>query len=105
MKTPPRRARRLRCAALYIACLGGSAASMAAPAAPPPPATTLPVGRIVQFIDTQEFGDHADISIEFSCSVRYVANIPASHGSSTRITLRLGPDCGTFGVIAPELPL
>jgi tetratricopeptide (TPR) repeat protein len=77
---------------------------MAAP--PPAPPPTLPVGRIVQFIDTHEFEDHADISIEFACSVRYVTNIPASHGSSTRITLRLGPDCGTqFGLIAPELPL
>jgi tetratricopeptide (TPR) repeat protein len=102
-QAPPGRARRLCCAVLCIACIGGGAASVAAP--PPAPPPTLPAGRIVQFIDTQEFENHADISIEFSCSVRYVNNVPASHGSSTRITLRLGPDCQQFGVIVPELPL
>lgn len=61
---------------------------------------------MVKFIDTQELEDHADISIEFACSVRYVANVPASHGESTRITLRLGPDCGPqLSSVIPELPL
>jgi tetratricopeptide (TPR) repeat protein len=87
---------------VWIACLAGVGQALGAPPQPP----TIPAGRIVQFIDTQELEDHADISIEFACSVRYVTNIPASHGSSTRITLRLGPDCATqFGLIAPELPL
>ena len=63
-------------------------------------------GPLVQFIDTDEREDHADISIQFSCSVRYVSNTPASHGSSTTITLRLGPDCGIpLGYVPPELPL
>ena len=87
---------------MWLAYFAGAAHALGAP--PPPP--TVPTGRIVQFIDTQELEDHADISVEFACLVRYVTNIPASHGSSTRITLRLGPDCGArFGFIAPELPL
>ncbi len=63
-------------------------------------------GPIVQLIDTQVHEDHADLSVQFSCSVRYVNNAPASHGSHVTITLRLGLDCGTqFGTIPPELPL
>jgi len=61
---------------------------------------------MVRFIDTQELEDHADISIEFACSVRYVINIPANHGDSTKITLRLGPDCGPqLSPLLPELPV
>ncbi len=63
-------------------------------AAPAPQAIGALSGPMVKFIDTQELEDHADISIEFACSVRYVTNVPASHGESTKITLRLGPDCG-----------
>lgn len=69
-------------------------------------AATLPNGPLVQFIDTHVSTDHADISIEFACSVRYVTNVPVSHGTSTKITLRLGPDCGSqTGLAPPELPL
>ena len=50
--------------------------------------------------------DHTDISVQFACSVRYITNAPLDHGSSTTITLRLGPDCGTrLSSVAPELPL
>ena len=74
--------------------------------APAAPGSILPMGPIVQLIDTQELEDHADISIQFACSVRYVANTPVSHGTGTTITLRLGPDCGTqFSSLPPELPL
>jgi hypothetical protein len=70
------------------------------------PAAPLSQGPMVRFIDTQELEDHADISIEFACSVRYVTNIPASHGESTKITLRLGPDCGPqVSPLLPELPV
>ena len=88
--------------ALLIGILGLRTPLQAAPAPP----SALPLGPLVQFIDTHQSEDHADISIEFSCSVRYLTNIPASHGTSTKITLRLGPDCGTqFGTVPPELPL
>lgn len=74
--------------------------------AAPPPAAGLPPGPMVRFIDTQELEDHADISIEFACSVRYIINVPASHGDSTKITLRLGPDCGPqLSPLLPELPV
>ena len=82
-----------------------AAALPGVPAAAAPPAAA-PSGPLVQFIDAHENGDNVDISIEFACSMRYVANNPASHGASTKITLRLGPDCGNpFGVFPPELPL
>ncbi|HXA36636.1 MAG TPA: SPOR domain-containing protein [Steroidobacteraceae bacterium] len=87
-------------AALLIGLAGPSA--QVAAAIP----SLLPTGPIVQLIDTQELEDHAEISIQFACSVRYVANTPVSHGTGTTITLRLGPDCGTqFSSLPPELPL
>jgi hypothetical protein len=83
-----------------VAAAFGSLALTQALAAP------LSAGPMVRFIDTQELEDHADISIEFACSVRYVINVPASHGDSTKITLRLGPDCGPqFSPLLPELPV
>jgi len=51
-------------------------------------------GPMVKFIDTQELEDHADISIEFACSVRYVTNVPASHGESNENYAAARPDCG-----------
>jgi len=67
----------------------------------------MPNGPLVQFIDTDERDDHADISIQFSCSVRYLSNMPISHGSKTTIRLRLGPDCGSLlnSLLPAELPL
>jgi tetratricopeptide (TPR) repeat protein len=91
--------------------LGGVAAAfswlaMTQALAAPTPAAGLSGGPVVRFIDTQELEDHADISIEFACSVRYVINVPASHGDSTKITLRLGPDCGPqLSPLLPELPV
>jgi tetratricopeptide (TPR) repeat protein len=83
--------------------IGVAAFSMSASAAP---GSILQIGPIVQLIDTQEAEDHTDISVQFACSARYVANTPVSHGTGTTITLRLGPDCGTqFSSLPPELPL
>jgi len=57
-------------------------------------------------IDTEQHEDHADITVQFACTVHYIANLPANHGTSTRITLRLGPDCGPrLGSFPPEFPL
>ena len=70
------------------------------------PATAPLSGPLVQFIDTVERDDHADLSVQFSCTVHYVGNTPLDHGSSTTITLRLGPDCGNLlNRVPPELPL
>jgi tetratricopeptide (TPR) repeat protein len=64
------------------------------------------LGPLVQVIDADERDDHADISIQFSCSARYISNTPMSRGTSTTITLRLGPDCGSLlNVFPPEIPL
>lgn len=54
------------------------------------------LGPLVQVIDADERDDHVDISVQFSCSVRYISNTPMSRGTSTTITLRLGPDCGNL---------
>jgi hypothetical protein len=68
--------------------------------------SAMPFGPLVQVIDTDEREDHADISVQFACSVRYISNMPISHGSSTSIRLRLGPDCGSLVSSFPaELPL
>jgi tetratricopeptide (TPR) repeat protein len=66
----------------------------------------VPLGPLVQFIDADQREDHADISVQFSCSVHYISNAPINHGSSTIITLRLGPDCGSLvNAFPPEFPL
>jgi tetratricopeptide (TPR) repeat protein len=65
----------------------------------------LPTGPLVQVIDTDEREDHADISVQLSCSVRFVGNTPIDHGSGVSIRLRLGPDCGSLlNAFPPELP-
>ena len=70
------------------------------------PVSAMPTGQLVQFIDTDERDDHADITVQFSCTARYITNMPLNHGSSVRITLRLGPDCGALlGAFPPEMPL
>lgn len=69
------------------------------------PALSMPSGPLVQLIDTNLQPDHADITVQFSCSARYLTNMPANFGSSTRIRLRLGPDCGSLlSVVPPEFP-
>ncbi len=106
-RQPPRRLLQ-RALLQALAAVSGFAALWAAAPTTAAAATLtgLPLGPIVQLIDTVEGTDHADISITFACSVRYVTNTPVSHGSSTTITLRLGPDCGIqAGAIPPELPL
>ena len=90
----------LRAVALLIGLAGLNAAAPAASVA------ILQNGPLVQVIDADEGEDHTDITIQFYCSVRYVSNAPQNHGSSTRITLRLGQDCGArLYSLPPELPL
>jgi len=72
----------------------------------PAAVSVLQNGPLVQVIDADEREDHTDITIQFYCSVNYVTNAPRDHGSSTRITLRLGQDCGArLYSLPPELPL
>ncbi len=93
-------ARRRPCGAALIAALfgGGLHAAGAAP--------SLPTGPLVQLIDATEYEDHADVSIQFSCSMRFMSTVPADHGANVSIRLLLGPDCGPpTRTIPPELPL
>ena len=86
------------CAGLL--CLTASWSSLAAP-----PAIAPLSGPLVQIIDADTRDDHTNILVQFSCSVRYISSMPVSHGTSTRITLRLGPDCGSLlGNLPPEFP-
>ena len=62
-------------------------------------------GPLVQFIDTNEHDDYADVTVQFSCSVHYIATSPIDHGGSATITLRLGVDCGNLlNAVPPEFP-
>src|SRR5579862_3855444 len=103
---------------LVLACwLVGAAGmlfSVCAPGAAPPPPPPVPMPgsmaagppQLVLAIDAQESGDHADLSVQFACSMRYLSNAPLNRGQSTTITLRLGPDCGGFmRTVTPEFPL
>jgi tetratricopeptide (TPR) repeat protein len=72
-----------------------------------PATAALPMlgGPLVQLIDADTREEHTNVLVQFSCSVRYINNTPASHGTSTRITLRLGPDCGALlSNLPPEFP-
>jgi len=91
--------RRLRAIALLLGLAAGDARALSAPLA-------FPAGPLVELIDTAESGDHVDISVQFSCSMRYISNTPVSHGANVTIRLLLGADCGAqFRTIPPELPL
>jgi tetratricopeptide (TPR) repeat protein len=68
------------------------------------PARAQLAGPLVQLIDADERDEHTNVAVEFSCSVRYVAHNPASHGSATTIRLRLGPDCAAGAAGVPEIP-
>ncbi|MGA2397117.1 MAG: SPOR domain-containing protein [Steroidobacteraceae bacterium] len=95
----------IRRAGALLAALAALAAHAPATAAGALPGG-MPVGQLVQVVDTEEHEDHADINVQFACSARYIANMPLNHGNSTRITLRLGPDCGgLLGSFPPEFPL
>ncbi|HZF16689.1 MAG TPA: SPOR domain-containing protein [Steroidobacteraceae bacterium] len=72
------------------------------------PAQTAP-GFPKRFVDIIELADHedqVDITVLFTCSLRYVTHMPASQGQELRIALQPMPDCGvTPGApIVGELP-
>ncbi|HXN09957.1 MAG TPA: SPOR domain-containing protein, partial [Steroidobacteraceae bacterium] len=95
-----------RAAALIVALSAALlAASGSALAAAPAPVAAL-TNQLVQLIDVDDREDHADISVQFACTVNYLGNTPQSRGTGTTITLRLGPDCGSLLTsVPPELPL
>ncbi len=92
-------------ASLYLASTVVAASLLAAPQSDAAPLPRIS-GPLVQFIDATEHDDHADLTVQFSCTVHYTGSTPQDHGSNTAITLRLGPDCGNLlNVVPPELPL
>ena len=50
--------------------------------------------RIVDVIDASRRDDHINLTIQFSCTLRYIAHTPATSGSETLIRFRPAPDCG-----------
>lgn len=52
-------------------------------------------GRILEDVDLVETPAHYDLTISFSCPVRYVAHTPASQGNELRVRLSLGNGCPT----------
>ncbi len=86
------------CAAGFASGIGTArAAALAVP--------LTQMGPFVEVIDASERDDHVDISVQFSCSARYISNSPVGHGTRTTITLRLGPDCGSLlNILPPEIP-
>jgi len=101
-----------RVLASWVAGALGILFSLSSLSAQPPSPIPLPGSvfagptQLVNQIDAQESDDHADLSVQFACSMRYLTNAPLNRGQSTTITLRLGPDCGGFNrTVTPEFPL
>jgi len=62
--------------------------------------------HLVDVVEVDEGDEHVDISVQFSCSVRYLTHLPASEGTEVRIQMQPMRDCGlAFGAqIASEVP-
>jgi tetratricopeptide (TPR) repeat protein len=50
--------------------------------------------RLLDASSVSERDDHADLAIDFTCTLRYQSHTPASEGDRLRITLAIGNDCG-----------
>src|SRR5882672_10977563 len=99
---PMRRSSTRRPLLILAALLSGMFAARGAPAQTAP-------GFPKRFVDIIELADHedqVDITVLFTCSLRYVTHMPASQGQELRIALQPMPDCGvTPGApIVGELP-
>jgi hypothetical protein len=53
--------------------------------------------RFVDFIDVTERDSRVDITLQFTCSLRYTGHSPAQEGEELRLRLRPGADCGISG--------
>jgi len=58
------------------------------------------VGRLLLSSAVTEREDHIDLTLEFSCTLRYQTHMPAAEGAEVRVTLQPGSDCG----MAPDAP-
>ena len=59
------------------------------------------VQRLVDVIEVSDRDGQVDVTVVFSCSMRFVTNLPASEGKEVHIQLVPLSDCGvnTFGQI------
>src|SRR6516165_6555425 len=80
-----------------LAVLGVGAASAQIPNA---------AQRLVDVIEVSERDGQVDLTVVFSCSMRFVTNLPASQGTEVHIQLVPLSDCGVspFGQIPSEIP-
>ena len=67
-----------------------------------------PPGRLVDVIDVDEHDNQVDITLQFTCSLRYAGHSPASEGPEVQVRLRPDRDCGIAsagsGALASEIP-
>lgn len=63
-------------------------------------------GRFVDIIEVADHDDQADITVIFTCSMRYITHLPPSDGKELRIELQPLPDCGVSrgAQISGDLP-
>jgi hypothetical protein len=61
---------------------------------------------LVDLIDVNQRDSQVDITMQFGCSLFYIAHLPAQQGPEVRIRFRPGPDCGIGfgGQIPDQLP-
>ena len=62
--------------------------------------------RLVDVIQVDDHDNQADVTMVFSCSMRFVTNIPANEGREVRIQFVPLPDCrvNPFDQIPAEIP-
>src|SRR5215469_9512579 len=62
--------------------------------------------RLVDVIQVDDHDNQADVTMVFSCSMRFVTNVPANEGREVRIQFVPLPDCrvSPFGQIPSEIP-
>jgi tetratricopeptide (TPR) repeat protein len=57
-------------------------------------AAALAGPRIIEAVDVVRTPAHIDVTLLFSCQVRYAMHTPPAVGTELRLRLSLGPDCG-----------
>ena len=83
---------------LFVACLNIVSVEAQTPA------------HLIEVIDIDERDNQVDITLQFSCSLRYAGHTPASEGAELQVRLRPAKDCGAFAsptggaALAGEIP-
>jgi len=63
-------------------------------------------GPLVEYIDVNQRDAQVDITLQFGCTLFYIAHLPAQQGPEVRIRMRPGPDCriALGGQIPEQMP-